>query len=172
MTKAAIVGAIALVALGCGSSDSGGSGTGGSSATGGTAAGGTSSGGTSSGGTSAGGTGGTSSGGAAGLGSGGSAGASGDGGDCYALLAEMQAKLAEAASCYAGTPNPSSCEIIKDGVCNCAAVQLGHEQPYLAAAKAFLAAGCKTICPGVVCKPTAVCTPNSAGSTQGTCTPA
>ncbi len=105
------------------------------------------------------------SGGGGGGGSGGG-GASGGGGgttgDCTQLQADLDAKLAEASKC---TPNSSSCEIVTDDLCNCAAVQTGSEGPYLAAANAFKTAGCKLTCSGLVCPTAATCKP------EGTCAP-
>lgn len=123
------------------------------------------------GGTSSGGSGASSGGGGAGGASAGGSGGSADAGGCADLLADLDAKLAEAASCWAGTPNPSSCIIVEDGLCDCAAVKPGYEQPYLDAAKAVKAAGCQVACAGVVCPAQAVCAA-SAGSNQGKCQPA
>jgi len=100
------------------------------------------------------------------------AGGAADSGSCAALERDLQAKLEEAAQCYAGTPNPSSCEIIDDGLCGCAPVQLGHSSSYLEAAKNFKAAGCTLRCPSLPCAQRAVCQPITPGSTQGRCVPA
>src|SRR6185503_230219 len=132
-----------------------------SSATGGTSTGGTSTGGASTGGASTGGTstGGTSTGGAStgGTSSGGTSAGGTDAGSCDALKVDLDAKLAEASACTASTPNPSSCIIFKDGLCDCAAVLPGYEGPYLQAAKAFKDAGCEVACPGAICPSSAVC---------------
>jgi hypothetical protein len=159
--------AVAGALGGCGESDDSGTGNVRSGGAGGTSgqtgdAGGAGGGGGSAG--SASGAGGTS-------GSGGTGGAGIDSGDCDALRRALEAKHEEVAQCYAGAPNPSSCEIVKDGLCDCAAVQFGYSAQYLQAAEAFKNAGCRLACPGVVCPGRAVCQPTSSGSTQGRCVP-
>jgi hypothetical protein len=152
---------------GCGDSDEGGSGAGGTSQSGGAAGQSSDAGGK--GGSSAGGTSG-----AAGTGASTTGGTSGAGGagNCDALRRDLEAKLEQAAQCYAGAPNPSACDIMQDGLCNCAAMQLGNSSAYLQAAKDFKAAGCTLACPRIVCPERAVCQPNTPGSTQGRCVPA
>ncbi len=88
---------------------------------------------------------------------------------CTSLKSEMEATLAQAQSCYAGTPNPSSCEIVQDAICNCVAVQSGYASQYLDAAKAYAAAGCPYTCSAAPCPTAAVC--KAAGGTQGSCEP-